>query len=131
MSLVEADGPAEGPGRVQADPVAPRAAELRLGGLEQLFRHPAPLPVGEDRHPPEVTFPLADEVARDRPDDLAGSRRRDEHGRPQILCSFYPGELARPTPPGLDVASALVLSPADARALARELERAAEEAEEQ
>ncbi len=56
---------------------------------------------------------------------------RDEHGRPQILCSFYPGELVVPTPPGLDVASALVLSPADARALARELERAAEDAEEQ
>jgi hypothetical protein len=56
---------------------------------------------------------------------------RDEHGRPQILCSFYPGELVRPAPPGLDVASALVLSPADARALARELERAAEDAEEQ
>ena len=56
---------------------------------------------------------------------------RDEHGRAQILCSFYPGELVRPAPPGLDVTSALVLSAADARALARELERAAEEAEEQ
>jgi hypothetical protein len=56
---------------------------------------------------------------------------RDEHGRSQILCGFYPGELVRPAPPGLEVASAIVLSPADARALARELERAAEEAEEQ
>ena len=56
---------------------------------------------------------------------------RDERGRPQILCSFYPGELVLPTPSGLDVASAIVLSPADARALARELERAAEDAEEQ
>lgn len=56
---------------------------------------------------------------------------RDSDGHPQILCSFYPGELVRPLPVGLDVASALVLSPADARALARELERAAEDAEEQ
>jgi hypothetical protein len=56
---------------------------------------------------------------------------RDPNGHPQVLCSFYPGELVRPLPPGLDVASALVLSPADARALARELERAAEDAEEQ
>ena len=56
---------------------------------------------------------------------------RDADGRPQILCRFYPGELVRPARRGLDVASALVLSPADARALARELERAAEEAEEQ
>jgi hypothetical protein len=39
--------------------------------------------------------------------------------------------LVKPAPPGLDVTSALVLSPADARALARELERAAEDAEEQ
>ena len=56
---------------------------------------------------------------------------RDADGHPQVLCSFYPGELVQPAPPGLDVASALVLSPADARALARELERAAEDAEEQ
>jgi hypothetical protein len=56
---------------------------------------------------------------------------RDHLGHAQVLCSFYPGELVRPTPPGLDVASALVLSPEDARALARELERAAEDAEEQ
>ena len=56
---------------------------------------------------------------------------RDDDGHPQVLCSFYPGELVQPAPPGLDVASAIVLSPADARALARELERAAEDAEEQ
>ena len=54
---------------------------------------------------------------------------RDSDGRPQVLCSFYPGELVLPAPHGLDVASAIVLSPADARALARELERAAEDAE--
>ena len=66
--------------------------------------------------------------------DCLGARvkgNRDGNGHPQVLCSFYPGELVRPIPPGLDVTSALVLSPADARALARELERAAEDAEEQ
>ena len=56
---------------------------------------------------------------------------RDPKGRPQVLCSFYPGVVAQPLPLGLDVQSALVLSPADARALARQLERAAEAAEEQ
>jgi hypothetical protein len=56
---------------------------------------------------------------------------RDALGHAQVLCSFYPGELIRPLPPRLDVASAIVLSPADALALARQLERAAEEAEEQ
>jgi len=56
---------------------------------------------------------------------------RDGDGHPQVLCSFYPGELVRPVPRGLEIASAIVLSPADARALARALDRAAEEAEEQ
>jgi hypothetical protein len=56
---------------------------------------------------------------------------RDPSGHAQVLCSFYPGNLIRPAPPGLEVASAIVLSPADARTLARELERAAEHAEEQ
>jgi len=56
---------------------------------------------------------------------------RDGDGHPQVLCSFSPGELVRPVPPGLEVASAIVLSPADARALARALESAAEEAEQQ
>jgi hypothetical protein len=77
--LVEANGPTEGPRRVQAHPTAPGAAEFGLGGPEQLLRHAAPLPARANRHPPEVTFPRADEVARDRPDDLAGGRRRDEH----------------------------------------------------
>ena len=40
---------------------------------------------------------------------LKGSR--DADGHPQILCSFYPGELVQPAPPGLDVASALRLVP--------------------
>jgi hypothetical protein len=56
---------------------------------------------------------------------------RDGDGHPQVLCSFDPGELVRPAPRGLEVASAIVLSPADARALARALDRAAEEAEQQ
>jgi hypothetical protein len=56
---------------------------------------------------------------------------RDGDGHPQVLCSFSPGEVVRPLPPGLPGPSAIVLAPADARALARELERAAEEAEEQ
>ena len=56
---------------------------------------------------------------------------RDGDGHPQVLCSLYPGELVRPVPRGLEVASALVLSPTDARALARALDRAAEDAEEQ
>src|SRR4051812_41516675 len=80
MCLVEADGPGEGPRRVQTDPVATRAAKLGFGGPEQLIRHTTALPARANCHPPEVTGPLADEVARDRPDDLAGSCRRDEHG---------------------------------------------------
>ena len=56
---------------------------------------------------------------------------RDDAGHSQVLCCFYPGELARPAPPCIEVASVIVLSPADARALARQLERAAEDAEEQ
>src|SRR5262249_55432089 len=93
VRLVEADSPPEMPGRVQADAVAPRAAEVRLGGPEQLLRHPAALPAGADRHPPEMAFPLPDEVARDRPDDLAGGRRRDEHGhRGKALADGVRGE---------------------------------------
>ena len=66
--------------------------------------------------------------------DCAGALvkgNRDDAGRPQVLCSFFPGDLVRALPSGLPVSSALVLSPSDARALARELERSAEEAEEQ
>jgi hypothetical protein len=66
--------------------------------------------------------------------DCPGARvkgNRDADGRPQVLCSFHPGEIVRPLPPGVELSSALVLAPTDARALARELERAAEEAEEQ
>jgi hypothetical protein len=57
----------------------------------------------------------------------------DEEGHPQVVCSFIPGQLVQPTPPpsGFDSPSAIVLSPADARPLARELERAAEQAEKQ
>jgi hypothetical protein len=56
---------------------------------------------------------------------------RDDEGRPQILCSFLPGEVVRELPGRVPLTSALVLAPADARALARALECAAEEAEEQ
>ena len=67
--------------------------------------------------------------------DCVGARvkgNRDDEGHAQVLCRFHPGELIRPSPAfGIDIGSAIVLSPADARALARELERAAEEAEEQ
>jgi hypothetical protein len=56
---------------------------------------------------------------------------RDSEGRPQVLCSFYPGLIVRALPPGVEVSSALFLTAGDARALARELERAAEDAEEQ
>lgn len=54
---------------------------------------------------------------------------RDPKGRCRVLCSFH--AVAKPLPLGLESLSALVLSPTDARALARELERAAEDAEEQ
>ena len=61
---------------------------------------------------------------------LKGSR--DPDGHPQVLCRFNPGELIQPAPAfGIDIGSAIVLSPSDARALARALELAAEEAEEQ
>ena len=73
-------------------------------------------------------------VVPDRATDCAGvlvKGNRDTEGRAQVLCSFYPGFVIRPLPPGLQVSSAIVLSPADARAFARELERAAEDAEEQ
>jgi hypothetical protein len=59
--------------------------------------------------------------------DFDGDRRTDVF----VANGFVPGDLVRPLPSGLPVGSALVLSPADARALARERERAAEEAEEQ
>jgi hypothetical protein len=56
---------------------------------------------------------------------------RDDEGRPQVLCGFFPGEVERALPESVPLSAGLILSPADARALARELERAAEEAEEQ
>ena len=56
---------------------------------------------------------------------------RDADGHPQVFCRFHPGPLLRPASTlGIDIGSALVLSPADARALARALERAAQDAEE-
>ncbi len=50
----------------------------------------------------------------------------------QVLCGYLPGDLGRPALAASDeVTVIVVLTPADARALARELERAAEDAEEQ
>ena len=92
--------------------------------------YPEPMP-----QPPVVVFsPQAVLACPHLVTDCAAAvvkGNRDPSGHAQVLCSFVPGELVKPVPPGLDVASALVLSPADARALARELERAAEDAEEQ
>jgi hypothetical protein len=65
------------PDRVQADPVAPGTADLRLGRREQFLRHPTTLPVRADRHAPEVGFSRAGDVARDRTDDFAAGGRRD------------------------------------------------------
>jgi hypothetical protein len=84
--------------------------------------------------PPLLFSPLAVLAALNRAIDCLRAAvigNRDANGRPQVLCGFYGGEVVRPLPPGLPVPSAIVLAPADARALARELERAAEEAEEQ
>lgn len=70
----------------------------------------------------------------DRVTDCEGASvkgSRDADGQPQVLCGFFPGEVVRPMPANLPLGAVLVLSPSDARALARELERAAEEAEEQ
>jgi hypothetical protein len=70
----------------------------------------------------------------DRVTDCEGASVRSSRsadGQPQVLCGFFRGEVVRPLPLAVPLTAALVLSPADARALARELERAAEEAEEQ
>ena len=78
---------------------------------------------------PEAVLALPDRVTDCESALVKGNR--DPEGRPQVLCTFYPGLVVRPLPPAVAVSSAIVLSPADARALARELERAAEESEEQ
>jgi hypothetical protein len=90
----------------------------------------------KDQSPPTVRFgddavlALSDEVTDCEGALVKGDR--DPHGHSQVLCSFYPGEIVRaPVAPSLRVSAVLVLSPTDARALARELERSAEEAEEQ
>ena len=86
------------------------------------------------RRPVLPFSPEAVLVAPDRVTDCEGALvkgNRDTKGRPQVLCGFLGGMVVRPIPAGIEVSSALVLSPSDARALARELERAAEDAEEQ
>jgi hypothetical protein len=91
--------------------------------------------------PPPPTLRFADHAVLVLPEevtDCAGAvvlGDRGRQGQAHVLCSFCPGEIVHrvhaPLPPGLHVTAILVLAPADARALARELERAAEEAEEQ
>jgi hypothetical protein len=87
------------------------------------------------RLPTTVLFSAAAAVAlSDRITDCEGASvlgSRDDTGRPHVLCGFLPGESERALSEDLPLSAALVLSPSDARALARELERAAEEAEEQ
>jgi hypothetical protein len=71
----------------------------------------------------------------DRVTDCEGAwvkGNRDASGHSQVLCGYLPGNLAHAALAASDeVTVIVVLTPADARALARQLERAAEEAEEQ
>ena len=87
------------------------------------------------RLPATVLFSAFAVVALpDRVSDCEGAAvkgSRDSDGQPQVLCGFFPGEVVRPVPADVPLGAVLVLSPSDARALARELERAAAEAEEQ
>ena len=92
-------------------------------------------PMPDYRLPTTVLFSTFAVVALpDRVTDCEGASvkgSRDAAGQPQVLCGFFPGEVVRALPAAVPLSAALVLSPSDARALARELERAAEEAEEQ
>ena len=48
-----------------------------------------------------------------RATDCPGARvqgNRDADGRPQVFCSFHPGEIVRPLPPGVELSSALILA---------------------
>jgi hypothetical protein len=57
---------------------------------------------------------------------------RDASGHGQVLCGYLPGDISRPALAASDERTVIVvLAPDAARALARKLERAAEEAEEQ
>jgi hypothetical protein len=91
--------------------------------------------MNDSRRPGTVRFsPFAVVALSDRVTDCEGATlrgNRDDTGQPQVLCGFLPGEIERALPEAMPLSAALVLSPADARALARELERAAEEAEAQ
>ena len=87
------------------------------------------------RLPTTVLFSSFAAVALyDRVTDCEGASvrgSRDPDGQPQVLCGFFRGEIVRSLPLALPLSAALVLSPSDARALARELERAAAAAEQQ
>ena len=88
------------------------------------------------RPTPDVVFsPQAVLALPDRVTDCEGAwvkGNRDASGHGQVLCGYLPGDVSRPALAASDERTLIVvLSPADARALARQLERAAEEAEEQ
>ena len=59
-------------------------------------------------------FPRCRARAPDGVTDCAGALvkgDRDRRRPPQVLCSFYPGEIVRAAPPGVAVSSALVWRP--------------------
>lgn len=86
--------------------------------------------------PPDLVFsPEAVLALPDRVTDCEGAwvkGNRDAGGHAQVLCGYLPGNIGRAALAASDeVTVIVVLTPGDARALARELERAAEDAEEQ
>ena len=95
------------------------------------------LPMPSDHRPsPNLAFsPQAVLALPDRVTDCEGAwvkGNRDSSGHGQVLCGYLPGDISCPALAASDERTVIVvLSPADARALARELERAAEDAEEQ
>jgi hypothetical protein len=76
---------------------------------------------------------LPDEIIDCEAALVLGDRSRSGHA--QVLCSFYAGKTVRrvraPLPPRPQTSAIVVLSPADTRTLARQLERSADEAEAQ
>ena len=88
------------------------------------------------RPAPDLVFsPQAVLALPDRVTDCQGAwvkGNRDASGHAQVLCGYLPGDISRPALAASDERTVIVvLTPADARALARQLDRAAEEAEEQ
>ena len=90
----------------------------------------------DHRPAPTLVFsPQAVLALPDRVTDCEGAwvkGNRDASGHCQVLCGYLPGNIARAALGASDeVTVIVVLTPTDARALARQLERAAEEAEEE